>query len=100
MLTNYIILPFIGTCAISSREGDPGRGGLQGTRPRAGQLGGPASRGLVHVCCRRAMCYIQMTLLIRHNMAAIELHPLDDTKCVMYLRSPCVIGDRNNNGSV
>eukprot|EP00976_Prorocentrum_cordatum_P070799 1180073-Prorocentrum_minimum.AAC.1 len=27
-------------------EGDPGRGGLQGTRPRAGQLGGPASRGL------------------------------------------------------
>eukprot|EP00976_Prorocentrum_cordatum_P074597 1181579-Prorocentrum_minimum.AAC.3 len=23
-------------------EGDPGRGGLQGTRPRAGQLGGPA----------------------------------------------------------
>eukprot|EP00976_Prorocentrum_cordatum_P068638 1179224-Prorocentrum_minimum.AAC.1 len=26
--------------------GDPGRGGLQGTRPRAGQLGGPASRGL------------------------------------------------------
>eukprot|EP00976_Prorocentrum_cordatum_P117755 1196357-Prorocentrum_minimum.AAC.1 len=30
----------------SRREGDPGRGGLQGTRPRAGQLGGPASRGL------------------------------------------------------
>eukprot|EP00976_Prorocentrum_cordatum_P092404 1188921-Prorocentrum_minimum.AAC.3 len=30
-------------------EGDPGRGGLQGTRPRAGQLGGPASRGL-RVC--------------------------------------------------
>ena len=29
------------------REGVPGRGGLQGTRPRAGQLGGPASRGLV-----------------------------------------------------
>eukprot|EP00976_Prorocentrum_cordatum_P099462 1191851-Prorocentrum_minimum.AAC.1 len=23
----------------------PGRGGLQGARPRAGQLGGPASRG-------------------------------------------------------
>eukprot|EP00976_Prorocentrum_cordatum_P063661 1177172-Prorocentrum_minimum.AAC.2 len=28
------------------REGDPGRGGLQGARPRAWQLGGPASRGL------------------------------------------------------
>eukprot|EP00976_Prorocentrum_cordatum_P088536 1187346-Prorocentrum_minimum.AAC.2 len=28
------------------REGDPGRGGLQGARPRAGQLGGPASHGL------------------------------------------------------
>eukprot|EP00959_Pyramimonas_sp_CCMP1952_P069950 1460358-Pyramimonas_sp.AAC.1 len=28
-------------------EGDPGRGGLQGTRPRAGQLGGPASHGLL-----------------------------------------------------
>eukprot|EP00976_Prorocentrum_cordatum_P090857 1188281-Prorocentrum_minimum.AAC.2 len=27
-------------------EGDAGRGGLQGTGPRAGQLGGPASRGL------------------------------------------------------
>eukprot|EP00959_Pyramimonas_sp_CCMP1952_P150050 3139849-Pyramimonas_sp.AAC.1 len=27
-------------------EGDPGRGGLQGTRPRAEQLGGPASHGL------------------------------------------------------
>eukprot|EP00976_Prorocentrum_cordatum_P116206 1196129-Prorocentrum_minimum.AAC.1 len=27
-------------------EGDPGRGGLQGTRPRAGQLGRPAPRGL------------------------------------------------------
>eukprot|EP00976_Prorocentrum_cordatum_P107158 1194591-Prorocentrum_minimum.AAC.6 len=27
-------------------EEDPGRGGLQGTRPRAGQLGGPAPRGL------------------------------------------------------
>eukprot|EP00959_Pyramimonas_sp_CCMP1952_P068350 1426451-Pyramimonas_sp.AAC.2 len=34
-------------------EGDPGRGGQQGTRPRAaGQLRGPASRGLgcaIHV---------------------------------------------------
>eukprot|EP00976_Prorocentrum_cordatum_P062404 1176707-Prorocentrum_minimum.AAC.3 len=30
----------------SEEEGDPGRGGLQGTRPRAGRLGGPASRGL------------------------------------------------------
>eukprot|EP00976_Prorocentrum_cordatum_P077922 1182883-Prorocentrum_minimum.AAC.2 len=29
-----------------AREGDPGRGGLQGARPRAWQLGGPASRGL------------------------------------------------------
>eukprot|EP00976_Prorocentrum_cordatum_P112370 1195520-Prorocentrum_minimum.AAC.3 len=29
-----------------TREGDPGGGGLQGTRPRAWQLGGPASRGL------------------------------------------------------
>eukprot|EP00959_Pyramimonas_sp_CCMP1952_P341597 7155564-Pyramimonas_sp.AAC.1 len=28
------------------RDGDPGRGGLQGARPRAWQLGGPASRGL------------------------------------------------------
>eukprot|EP00976_Prorocentrum_cordatum_P077486 1182711-Prorocentrum_minimum.AAC.3 len=28
------------------REGDLGRGGLQGARPRAWQLGGPASRGL------------------------------------------------------
>eukprot|EP00959_Pyramimonas_sp_CCMP1952_P257591 5381953-Pyramimonas_sp.AAC.1 len=28
------------------REGDPGRGGQQGTRPHAGQLGGPASRSL------------------------------------------------------
>eukprot|EP00959_Pyramimonas_sp_CCMP1952_P429324 8991556-Pyramimonas_sp.AAC.2 len=28
------------------REGDPGGGGLQGTRPSAWQLGGPASRGL------------------------------------------------------
>eukprot|EP00959_Pyramimonas_sp_CCMP1952_P361527 7571408-Pyramimonas_sp.AAC.2 len=27
-------------------EGDPGGGGLQGARPRAGQLEGPASRGL------------------------------------------------------
>eukprot|EP00976_Prorocentrum_cordatum_P064966 1177712-Prorocentrum_minimum.AAC.2 len=27
----------------SRREGDPGGGGRQGTRPRAGQLGGPAS---------------------------------------------------------
>eukprot|EP00976_Prorocentrum_cordatum_P061509 1176337-Prorocentrum_minimum.AAC.2 len=32
--------------AREGREGDPGRGGQQGTRPRAGQLGGPASRGL------------------------------------------------------
>eukprot|EP00959_Pyramimonas_sp_CCMP1952_P442635 9266113-Pyramimonas_sp.AAC.1 len=31
----------------AQREGDPGRGGLQGTRPRTGQLGGPASRGLL-----------------------------------------------------
>ena len=31
---------------LEEEEGDPGRGGLQGTRPRAGQLGGPASRGL------------------------------------------------------
>eukprot|EP00959_Pyramimonas_sp_CCMP1952_P109371 2287716-Pyramimonas_sp.AAC.1 len=30
----------------SGEEGDPGRGGLPGTRPHAGQLGGPASRGL------------------------------------------------------
>eukprot|EP00959_Pyramimonas_sp_CCMP1952_P343141 7188163-Pyramimonas_sp.AAC.2 len=29
-----------------AEEGDPGRGGLQGTGPRAGQLGGPACRGL------------------------------------------------------
>eukprot|EP00976_Prorocentrum_cordatum_P059583 1175562-Prorocentrum_minimum.AAC.1 len=39
-----------GSCALSLaddiREGDPGRGGLQGTRPRAGQLGRPAPRGL------------------------------------------------------
>eukprot|EP00959_Pyramimonas_sp_CCMP1952_P147030 3077387-Pyramimonas_sp.AAC.1 len=28
-------------------EGDPGRGGHQGTRPRAWQLEGPPSRGLV-----------------------------------------------------
>eukprot|EP00959_Pyramimonas_sp_CCMP1952_P100531 2103229-Pyramimonas_sp.AAC.1 len=28
------------------KEGDPGRDGRQGTRPHAGQLGGPASRGL------------------------------------------------------
>eukprot|EP00959_Pyramimonas_sp_CCMP1952_P431032 9027495-Pyramimonas_sp.AAC.1 len=28
------------------REGDPSGGGLQGTRPRAWQLGGPTSRGL------------------------------------------------------
>eukprot|EP00959_Pyramimonas_sp_CCMP1952_P090875 1902358-Pyramimonas_sp.AAC.1 len=27
-------------------EGDPGKGGLQGTRSRAGQLEGPSSRGL------------------------------------------------------
>eukprot|EP00976_Prorocentrum_cordatum_P116209 1196129-Prorocentrum_minimum.AAC.4 len=31
---------------VTRLEGDPGRGGLQGTRPCAlGQLGGPASRG-------------------------------------------------------
>eukprot|EP00976_Prorocentrum_cordatum_P097315 1190941-Prorocentrum_minimum.AAC.3 len=30
----------------SYREGYPGRGGLQGPRPRAGQLGRPAPRGL------------------------------------------------------
>ena len=30
----------------AGEEGDPGRGGLQGTRPRAGQLGRPAPRGL------------------------------------------------------
>eukprot|EP00959_Pyramimonas_sp_CCMP1952_P358034 7496621-Pyramimonas_sp.AAC.1 len=35
--------------AFERREGDPGRGGLQGTRPRAGQLGGPASRGLLRM---------------------------------------------------
>eukprot|EP00959_Pyramimonas_sp_CCMP1952_P335493 7024562-Pyramimonas_sp.AAC.1 len=29
-----------------TEEGNPGRGGLQGTGPLAGQLGGPASRGL------------------------------------------------------
>eukprot|EP00976_Prorocentrum_cordatum_P002889 55754-Prorocentrum_minimum.AAC.2 len=29
-----------------SEEGDPSRVGLQGSRPRAGRLGGPASRGL------------------------------------------------------
>eukprot|EP00976_Prorocentrum_cordatum_P116763 1196208-Prorocentrum_minimum.AAC.2 len=38
-------------CATSNimrrREGGPGRGGLQGTRPRAGQLGRPAPRGLL-----------------------------------------------------
>eukprot|EP00976_Prorocentrum_cordatum_P070229 1179840-Prorocentrum_minimum.AAC.2 len=32
--------------ALSLREGGPGRGGRQGTSPPAGQLGGPASRGL------------------------------------------------------
>eukprot|EP00959_Pyramimonas_sp_CCMP1952_P068136 1422196-Pyramimonas_sp.AAC.1 len=32
--------------ALPRREGDPGGGGLQGTRPCAGQPGGPASRGL------------------------------------------------------
>eukprot|EP00959_Pyramimonas_sp_CCMP1952_P136765 2862019-Pyramimonas_sp.AAC.1 len=31
---------------LPRREGDPGGGGQQGTRPRAGQLGGPASRGV------------------------------------------------------
>eukprot|EP00959_Pyramimonas_sp_CCMP1952_P079937 1671307-Pyramimonas_sp.AAC.1 len=30
----------------AGEEGDPGRGGQQGTRPRAGLLGGPVSRGL------------------------------------------------------
>eukprot|EP00976_Prorocentrum_cordatum_P030052 611693-Prorocentrum_minimum.AAC.1 len=30
----------------TTEEGDPGRGGRQDTRPRAGQLGGPASRSL------------------------------------------------------
>eukprot|EP00959_Pyramimonas_sp_CCMP1952_P219632 4592209-Pyramimonas_sp.AAC.1 len=33
----------------TEREGDPGGGGLQGTRPRAGRLGGPASRGLAPI---------------------------------------------------
>eukprot|EP00976_Prorocentrum_cordatum_P060965 1176111-Prorocentrum_minimum.AAC.1 len=31
---------------VEEARGPRGRGGLQGTRPRAGQLGGPASRGL------------------------------------------------------
>eukprot|EP00959_Pyramimonas_sp_CCMP1952_P054641 1142115-Pyramimonas_sp.AAC.2 len=34
------------------REGDPGRGDLQGMRPRTGQLGGPASRGLSRIIRR------------------------------------------------
>eukprot|EP00959_Pyramimonas_sp_CCMP1952_P067920 1417589-Pyramimonas_sp.AAC.1 len=39
------MIPYL-LCA-SPREGDLGRGGLQGTGPRAGQLGRPrASRGL------------------------------------------------------
>eukprot|EP00976_Prorocentrum_cordatum_P004588 90187-Prorocentrum_minimum.AAC.1 len=33
-----------------TREGDPSGGGLQGARPRAGQLRGPASRGLDDYC--------------------------------------------------
>eukprot|EP00976_Prorocentrum_cordatum_P059389 1175470-Prorocentrum_minimum.AAC.5 len=36
-----------GPAGCFPEEGDPGRGGLQGSGPRAGQLGGPASRGLV-----------------------------------------------------
>eukprot|EP00976_Prorocentrum_cordatum_P078170 1182992-Prorocentrum_minimum.AAC.1 len=40
-----------GTSIELNTEGDPGRGGLQGTRPRAGQLGGPASRGLSCLYC-------------------------------------------------
>eukprot|EP00976_Prorocentrum_cordatum_P108312 1194817-Prorocentrum_minimum.AAC.2 len=34
------------TQKAAAREGDPGRGGLQGARPCAWQLGGPASRSL------------------------------------------------------
>eukprot|EP00959_Pyramimonas_sp_CCMP1952_P133504 2791866-Pyramimonas_sp.AAC.1 len=38
--------PNINKALSSEEEGDPGRGGRQGTTPRAEQLGGPASRGL------------------------------------------------------
>eukprot|EP00976_Prorocentrum_cordatum_P076604 1182375-Prorocentrum_minimum.AAC.1 len=41
----HSIMPGLKPCKVRIREGDPGRGGLQGTRPHAGQLGGPASRG-------------------------------------------------------
>eukprot|EP00959_Pyramimonas_sp_CCMP1952_P348793 7307664-Pyramimonas_sp.AAC.1 len=34
--------PHMHPCHMWSEEGDPGKGGQQGTRPRAGQLGGPA----------------------------------------------------------
>eukprot|EP00959_Pyramimonas_sp_CCMP1952_P204806 4282737-Pyramimonas_sp.AAC.1 len=40
----WMLMAIVWTLRVR-REGDPGRGGLQGTRPRAGQLGGPASRG-------------------------------------------------------
>eukprot|EP00959_Pyramimonas_sp_CCMP1952_P196478 4108065-Pyramimonas_sp.AAC.1 len=36
----------VAVLTVAVEEGDPGGGGLQGARHRAGQLGGPASRGL------------------------------------------------------
>eukprot|EP00976_Prorocentrum_cordatum_P009367 187023-Prorocentrum_minimum.AAC.1 len=39
---------------LHSEEGDPGWGGLQGTGPRAGQLGGPAAPAAYYYVCVRA----------------------------------------------
>eukprot|EP00959_Pyramimonas_sp_CCMP1952_P289110 6046373-Pyramimonas_sp.AAC.2 len=71
---------------LFEEEGDPGRGGgLQGTRPRAGQLGGgPDSRGL-RVCLgvrprhhisplAYPHSFITHGLQVRDNKAGEELH--------------------------
>eukprot|EP00976_Prorocentrum_cordatum_P104299 1193824-Prorocentrum_minimum.AAC.1 len=44
----YCTIPYCTVLYRTVEEGDPGGGGLQGTRPRAWQLGGPASRGLLY----------------------------------------------------
>eukprot|EP00959_Pyramimonas_sp_CCMP1952_P347713 7283676-Pyramimonas_sp.AAC.1 len=56
MVASFVCLPSNNPERSRLAEGDPGKDGRQGTRPRTGQLGGPASRSLEirpspHVIC-------------------------------------------------
>eukprot|EP00976_Prorocentrum_cordatum_P114488 1195855-Prorocentrum_minimum.AAC.7 len=56
---------------LNKKRRGPGRGGLQGARPRTWQLGGPASRGLSNTNITREARDVRVSVTLQHDLRRV-----------------------------